>query len=103
MRSDFLPQLTVDVVTTALKTSSWCFRGILCFASGFLYAVDLEGLSVPMAETLRAANDKVETDLETLVSPQSRSEARGDLGMLYHAQFLLDAADIEYTKAIEEA
>ena len=103
MRSDFLPQLTVDVVTTALKTSSWCFRGILCFASAFLYAVDLGGLSVPMAETLRAANDKVETDLETLVSPQSRSEARGDLGMLYHAQFLLDAADIEYTKAIEEA
>ena len=103
MRRDFIPQLTDDVLTVALKTSTWCCRGFLCFASGFLYAVDLEGLSLPMADTLRAANDKVERDLKTLVSPESRSTARGGLGMLYHAQFLLDAADIEYTKAIEEA
>ena len=103
MRRDFLPQLADDVLDMALKTSTWCCRGLLCFASGFLYAVDLEGLSLPMADTLRAANDKVERDLKTLVSPESRSTARGGLGMLYHAQFLLGAADIEYTKALEEA
>ncbi|SVB69578.1 uncharacterized protein METZ01_LOCUS222432, partial [marine metagenome] len=63
MRRDFIPQFSVDVLTVALKTSRWWCRGFLCFASGFLYAVDLEGLSLPMADTLRAANDKGERDL----------------------------------------
>ncbi|GIT39490.1 MAG: hypothetical protein Ct9H300mP8_06860 [Gammaproteobacteria bacterium] len=33
---------------------------------------------------------------------RERSAARGEVAMLFHAQFLLDAAEIEYTRAIEE-
>ena len=68
-----------------------------------MHAVDLEGLSQPLAETLGAATDKLEKDLKTLVIPEERSAARGEVAMLFHAQFLLDLAEMEYTRAIEEA
>ena len=68
-----------------------------------MHAVDLEGLSQPLAETLGAATDKLERDLKTLVIPAERSAARGEVAMLFHAQFLLDLAEMEYTRAIEEA
>ena len=68
-----------------------------------MHAVDLEGLSQPLAETLGAATDKLERDLKTLVIPEERSAARGEVAMLFHAQFLLDLAEMEYTRAIEEA
>ncbi|MEC9252316.1 MAG: tetratricopeptide repeat protein, partial [Pseudomonadota bacterium] len=102
MRRDFVRRLTVYVRVMTPKTCSWGFRVTVFVTSGFLYAVDLEGLSFPMAETLRTAQDKVERDVKILASPEERSNARGDLAMLYHAQFLLDVAEVEYTKAIEE-
>ncbi len=102
MRRDFVRRLTVYVRVMTPKTCSWGFRLAVFVTSGFLYAVDLEGLSLPMAETLRTAQDKVERDVKILASPEERSNARGDLAMLYHAQFLLDVAEVEYTKAIEE-
>jgi len=102
MRRDFLRRLAVNVRALKAIACSWVFRLVLLISSGFLYAVDLEGLSLPMAEALRTAQDKVERDVNILASPEARSDARGDLAMLYHAQFLLDVAEVEYTKAVEE-
>lgn len=103
MRRDLLQQLIDDGLTTASKTNAWCCRALLCVAAGSLYAIDFEGMSSLIAETLQTAHETVEQDVETLSSPGERSAARGDLAMLYHAQFLLDAAELEYTKAIDEA
>ena len=101
MRQSLRTRLTAYVFVK-LKTFARCGCALLCVASVFLHAVDLEGLSLPTAETLRAATDKLERDLKTLVTLEERSAARGEVAMLFHAQFLLDAAEIEYTRAIEE-
>ena len=87
MRQSFRTPLAVYVFVK-LKTFARWGCALLCVGSPLLHAVDLEGLSLPLAETLRAATDKLERDLKTLVIPEERSAARGEVAMLFHAQFL---------------
>ena len=101
MRQSFRTPLTAFVFVK-LKTFARSGCALLCVGSPLLHAVDLEGLSLPLAEKLRAATDKLERDLKTLVISEERSAARGEVAMLLHAQFLLGAAEMEYTLAIEE-
>ena len=58
MRQSLRTRLTAYVFVK-LKTFARCGCALLCVASVFLHAVDLEGLSLPTAETLHAATDKL--------------------------------------------
>ena len=54
-------------------------------------------------ETLREAREEVERDVPQLEDAEARAEAWGRLGMLYHAQSLLDEAETAYRKALGHA
>ncbi len=56
-----------------------------------------------LAETLAAARDEMHRQLETLTQPAERADARGGLGMLFHAQDLLDDAEAAYRAALDES
>lgn len=54
-------------------------------------------------ETLREAREEVERDVVQLEDALARAEAWGRLGMLYHAQSLLDEAEEAYREALRHA
>ena len=56
-----------------------------------------------LARTLREAREEVERDAPQLEAADARAEAWGRLGMLYHAQSLLDEAEEAYREALRHA
>lgn len=54
-------------------------------------------------QTLREAREEVERDVPQLEDAEARAEAWGRLGMLYHAQSLLDEAQAAYREALRHA
>ncbi|MYA17727.1 MAG: tetratricopeptide repeat protein [Gammaproteobacteria bacterium] len=56
-----------------------------------------------LGETLREAREEVERDVPQLEDARARAEAWGRLGMLYHAQSLLDEAQEAYREALRHA
>lgn len=56
-----------------------------------------------LAETLDNARQEVERDVPLLEDPEQQAEAWGRLGMLYHAQSLLDEAEHAYREALRRA
>ena len=54
-------------------------------------------------QTLREAREEVQRDAPQLENAEARAEAWGRLGMLYHAQSLLDEAEEAYREAVRHA